>query len=76
MLPKKSYFTLLALLNIDSNVEARGAVKNVPELYAREGEQVWYTALNDVAVIDFRAKQLNFHDFTQESADLAGIGMD
>lgn len=47
----------------------------MPELYAREGERVWYTALNDVAVIDFRAKQLNFFDFQQESG-MASYAMD
>ena len=30
-----------------------------------EDQEVYYTALNDVAVVDFRESQLNFFDFTQ-----------
>ena len=70
----KTTLLLTAIVALDSTW-ARGAVKDVPELYAMEGERVWYTALNDVAVIDFRAKQLNFFDFQHESG-MASYAMD
>ena len=51
------YFALMAV------IAARGANKSDTDLYVTSNEKVWYTTLNDVALVNFRESQLNFHDF-------------